>query len=137
MTPATYTAVLPIALLSIVFMIKLIACRPVNGHEIWRATMEIPVDISIFGVSTLISFIMILGNGGALSEAIFLLLSFIALKAFSIMLWRICLAAVEKGRMGQLKLTCVILATGFNFFITIMMASYSVALLVSKQNGIS
>ncbi|MBB3271390.1 hypothetical protein FHW75_002545 [Pseudomonas sp. OG7] len=137
MTPATYTAVLPIALLSIVFILKLIACRPISPHEFWRAGMEIPVDISIFGVSTLISFIMIIGNGGALSQAMCLLLVFMFFKILSIMIWRLCLAAVERGGLGKLRLTGVIFGTGLNFFITIVMAFYSVALLVSKQNGIS
>lgn len=137
MTPATYTAVLPIALLSIVFMVKLTACRPISGQEVWRATMEIPVDISIFGVSTLISFIMILGSGGALSEAMFLLLGFISLKIFSIAIWRICISEVEKGRLVWWRLAGIVLGTGLNFFITIMMAFYSVTLLVSKQNGLS
>lgn len=137
MTPAAYTAVLPIALLSIVFLLKLIACRPVTPHEFWRAGMEIPIDISIFGVSTLISFIMIIGNGGDLSQALCILLVFMFLKIFSIMIWRLCLSAVERGGLSRLSLAGVIGGTCLNFFITIMMAFYSVILLVGKQNGIS
>lgn len=137
MTPATYTAILPIALLSIVFMLKLISCRTINFHEIWRAAMEVPVDISIFGVSTLISFIMIIGGGGELSKALLILLVFMFLKIVSIAIWRTCLSALERGGLGKLSLASVVIGTGFNFFITIMMAVYSVALLVSKQNGIS
>lgn len=134
MSPATYTAILPIALLFIVFLLKLFIGRAYNILEIWRAAMEVPVAISIFGVSTLISFIMLLGNGGSLSEPLFLLLAFIALKIFTIVVWRQSISSLEKGNLGVPKMMFIALGTGINFFITIMMAVFSVSLLVGKQN---
>lgn len=135
MTPATYTAILPVALLSIVFLLKLTACKPLSVLEVWRAAMEVPVDISIFGVSTLISFIMIIGGGGGLAEAMCLLLLFLALKIVSIVIWRQCLTVLERGSLRVVSLVCIVFGTGFNFFITIMMAVYSVALLVGRQHA--
>lgn len=134
MTPATYTAILPVALLSLVFMLKLTACKPLSLLEIWRAAMEVPVDISVFGVSTLISFIMIIGNGGGLAEALFLLLLFIFFKLISIVIWRQSLSALERGGLGKISMILIAFGTAFNFFITIMMAVYSVSLLLGRQH---
>lgn len=134
MTPATYTATLPIALLLIVFLVKLTACKPLSVLEIWRAAMEVPVDISVFGVSTLISFIMVLGNGGGLAEALFMLLFFLMLKILSIVIWRQSLVVLERGPLKAWSLSGIVIGTSFNFFFTIMMAMYSVALLVGGEH---
>ncbi len=134
MMPATYTAILPIALLLIVFLLKLFIGRVYSILEIWRAAMEVPVDISIFGVSTLISFIMLMGGGTSLSEPLCFLLVFIALKILTIVVWRQSISTLEQGDLGIRKMILITLGTGFNFFITIMMAVFSVSLLVGKQN---
>jgi hypothetical protein len=134
MTPATYTAILPFVLLLLVFLIKLIACRPLSVLEVWRAAMEVPVDISIFGVSTLISFIIVVGSGGGLSQALFWLLLFIVLKVVSIVIWRQSITALERGGLRKTGLAAIALGTGLNFFITIMMAVFAVSLLVGKQH---
>jgi hypothetical protein len=96
--------------------------------------MEVPVDISVFGVSTLISFIMVIGNGGGLAEALFLLLFFLSLKILSIVIWRQSLAVLERGSLKVWSLSGIVIGTGVNFFFTIMMAMYSVALLVGKEH---
>lgn len=136
MSPAIYTAILPIALLMIVFLLKLFVGRTYNILEIWRATMEMPVDISIFGVSTLISFIVLIGGEGDLSKPLFLLLAFIALKVFTIVVWRQSVLSLERGGLGIYRMIFIALGTGVNFFITIVMAVFSVSLLVGKQNAI-
>lgn len=134
MTPATYTAILPIALLLIVFLLKLFVGKSCNMLDVWRAAMEVPVDISIFGVSTLISVVLLIGNGADLSEAVCALLIFFALKIVSIFIWRVSLAAIERGGLEVWGTVSVVFGTGLNFFMTVGMALYSVSLLVSKQH---
>jgi len=134
MMPATYTAILPIALLFLVFLLKLFIGRVYSILEVWRAAVEVPVDISIFGVSTLISFILLLKGGVTLPGPLVWLVVFIGLKVFSIVIWRQSIATLDKGNLGVKGVSLIVLGTGLNFFLTITMAVVSVLLLVGQQN---
>ncbi|WP_454565200.1 hypothetical protein [Pseudomonas sp. AIG] len=134
MTPATYTAILPIALLFIVFVLKLVIGRACNLLDVWRAAMEVPVDISIFGVSTLISFMILVGEGGSLSKLMFFLLLFFLLKVVAIAVWRKSMLVLDRGNLDGWDLLGITFGTILNFFFTILMAIFAVSLLVGKQN---
>ncbi|MNN95643.1 hypothetical protein D3C81_2144830 [compost metagenome] len=69
-----------------------------------------------------------------MAEALFLFLFFMLLKILSIVIWRQSLAVLERGSLKIWSLSGVVLGTGVNFFFTIMMAMYSVALLVGREH---
>lgn len=134
MTSATYTAILPIALLFIVFVLKLVIGKAYNILDVWRAAMEVPVDISIFGVSTLISFMILAGERDGLSKLVFFLLSFILLKVIAIAVWRKSMLVLDRGALDGWDIAGITIGTIFNFFFTILMAIFAVSLLVGKQS---
>lgn len=56
------------------------------------------------------------------------------LKILSIVIWRQSLVVLERGPLKAWSLSGIVIGTSFNFFFTIMMAMYSVALLVGGEH---
>ena len=135
MTPATYAAILPLLLILASFMLKLLVGKSIKEIELLKCVVELPVDISVFCVSTIISLIITIKTGEVVASTLAFLFGAFILKVFTISLWRYCLSALDgkpESAKGVAKIYCT---TVFNLTLTSFMGYYSVMLLLGETHA--
>jgi len=135
MTPATYAAILPLLLILVSFVLKLFVGKSVKEVELLKCFIELPVDISVFCVSTIISLIITIKAGEIVAFTIVVLVVAFLLKIVAIFLWRYCLSNLESKSQGLSFSVKVYFTTMFNLIMTISMGYYSVMLLLGGSNA--
>lgn len=135
MTPATYAAILPLLLIAASFMMKLLIGKSIKEIELLKCLVELPVDISVFCISTIISLIITIKNNDLVAATISVLFIAFILKLFAVALWRYCLSNIESQPENYNASVKVYLTAILNLILTTAMGYYSVMLLLGGAHA--
>lgn len=116
---------MPLILLAFAFILKLIIDRQCTLPDAIAAILDLPTDIAFFSLSVIVGVVIV--EPGNKANGIMWFAIFIVLTVITVLLWRRSVRAFNAGHR-----LISIMATFFNYAITLGMAVYAINLAIGE-----